>query len=90
MKKVLLVGYNYAYENEVVKKYQDVLFVPAHEIKDITPERLIELVKSMDAILLMNGTDTAYEVAAIMLHRDVYLPDESYPVDIPEDEEEEE
>ena len=89
MKKVLLVGYNYAYENEVIKKYQDVLFIPAHEIKDVTPERLIELVKAMDAVLLMNGTDTAYEVAAIMLGKDVYLPDESYPVDI-EDEEEEE
>jgi hypothetical protein len=87
MKKVLLVGYNYAYENEVVKKYQDVLFIPAHEIKDVTPERLIELVKAMDAVLLMNGTDTTYEVAAILLNKDVYLPDDSYPVDI-EDEEE--
>ena len=89
MKKVLLVGYNYAYENEVVKKYQDVLFIPAHEIKDVTPERLIELVKAMDAVLLMNGTDTTYEVAAILLNKDVYLPDESYPVDIVDEEGEE-
>lgn len=92
MKKVLLVGYDYCYEHDVAEKYKDVLFVVARNIDAETPERRIALVGMFDAILVLDKKDNnlSYEVAAIMLHKEIISKDD-YPVeerDICEDEEE--
>lgn len=82
MKKILLVGYDYCYETDVTRKYNDVLFVVARNIDAETPERRIELVGMFDAILLMDTKDynLSYEVAAIMLNKEIVTRDE-YPVE---------
>ena len=90
MKKVLLVGYNYCYENDVAKKYKDVLFIVAREVDAQTPERMIALVGMFDAILLMDEKDNnlSYKVAAIMLCKEIIGKD-AYPVEEKEIEEDE-
>lgn len=88
MKKVLLVGYDYCYEQDVAKEYKDVLFVVAREINAETPERRIALVGMFDAILLMDTKDynLSYEVAAVMLNKEIITKD-AYPVEEKEIEE---
>lgn len=85
MKKILLVGYNYCYEKDVIDKYKDVLFIAARNIEDdISPQRIIALVEMFDAILLvgMIGGERrlSYEVAASMLNKEI-LTEENYPVE---------
>ena len=82
MKKVLLVGYDYCYENDVAEKYKDVLFVVARNIDAETPERRIAFVGMFDAILLMDKKDNnlSYEVAAVMLNKEIITKD-AYPVE---------
>lgn len=81
MKKVLLVGYNYCYENDVMKKYKDVLFVSARDIDTETPERVIALTEMFDAILLMgNNNRMSFLVAAIMLKKEI-LTEKDYPLE---------
>ena len=89
MKKVLLVGYDYCYEHDVAEKYKDVLFVVARNIDAETPERRIALVGMFNAILVLNKKDNnlSYEVAAIMLNKDIISKDD-YPVEEREIEEE--
>lgn len=81
MKKVLLVGYNYCYENDVMKKYKDVLFVSERNINTETPGRIIALTEMFDAILLMNKDNRmSFLVAAIMLKKEI-LTEKDYPVE---------
>ena len=82
MKKVLLVGYHYTYEQGVAKKYKDVLFFPARHIEDNeTAERIVELTSMFDSILIMGDIPLlAYEVAAVMLQKEI-LHEEDYPIE---------
>ena len=81
MKKVLLVGYNYCYETEVMKKYPDVLFVSARNISAETPERIIALTEMFDAILLIGNVEfISYQVAAVMMKKEIFT-DKDYPVE---------
>lgn len=82
MKKILLVGYDYSYEQDVMKKYDDVLFVAARNIEDDnSPQRIIAVVEMFDAILLVGGQSRlTYEIAAIMLGKEI-LTDKDYPVE---------
>lgn len=81
MKKVLLVGYDYCYETDVMKKYKDVLFVSARDIDTETPERVIALTEMFDAILLMgNNNRMSFLVAAIMLKKEI-LTEKDYPLE---------
>ena len=81
MKKVLLVGYNYCYENDVMKKYKDVLFVSERNINTETPGRIIALTEMFDAILLMNKDNRmSFLVAAIMLKKEI-LTEKDHPVE---------
>ena len=81
MKKILLIGYDFNYEKDVAKKYKDTLFIEAHEIEcENNPDRVIAMVDMVDAVLLMErGCDSKFIIAAKLMNKDIYLP-EDYPV----------
>ena len=81
MKKVLLVGYDYVYTQAVIERYDNILFFQQREIKADTPQRIIELVRSVDEVLFISSGNMEYEVAAVMLNKPVCWPDK-YPVNI--------
>ncbi len=80
MKKVLLVGYDYVYTQAVIEKYNDILFIPQKEVNTDTPQRIIELVRTVDEVIFISSGYMEYEVAAVMLNKPVYWA-EHYPVD---------
>lgn len=81
MRKVLIVGYNYCYEQEVLRKYKDTLFFSARHIEDTeTAERIVALTDMFDAILFIGSTDVLpFQVAAVMLKKEI-LTTADYPI----------
>ena len=80
MKKVLLVGYDYTYTEKLVKRYSGILFIPQKEIyTNDEPEKILELVKMTDEILVLSNNYKVYELAAFVLNKKVFTKDD-YPV----------
>ena len=80
MKKVLLVGYDYTYTEKLVKRYSGILFIPQKEIyTNDEPEKILELVKMTDEILVLSNNYKVYELAAFVLNKEVFTKDD-YPV----------
>lgn len=80
MKKVLLVGYDYTYTEKLVKRYSGILFIPQKEIyTNDEPEKILELVKMVDEVLVINEHYKVYELAAFVLNKEVFTKDD-YPV----------
>ena len=77
MKKVLLVGYDYTYTEKLVKKYSGILFIPQKEIyTNDEPEKILELVKMVDEVLVINEHYKVYELAAFVLNKKVFTKDD--------------
>ena len=75
MKKILIVGYREYWDDKAANANKDVIFINEYFMpnKDQVAT-IIELVKMVDGVVFLQE-NTAYEVAARMLKKDIYEPE---------------
>ena len=75
MKKILIVGYRGDWDEKAANAHKDVIFINGYFMpnKDQV-ETIIGLVEMVDGVVFLQE-NTAYEVAAIMLKKDIYEPE---------------
>ena len=89
-KEVYWSDYDYTYTQKLVKRYSGILFIPQKEIyTNDEPEKILELVKMVDEVLVINEHYKVYELAAFVLNKKVFTK-EDYPVDAAVDQDEDE
>jgi len=79
VKRVLIVGYDFNYVNDLNAKYKDCLFIPAGDIEHDSATRLIELVGIADEVLFVGERYIGFEIAAVMLKKEISTKAD-YPV----------
>ena len=79
MKRVLIVGYDYSYTQDLNETYKNCLFIPANEVEHESAERTVELVRMVDEVLFLTDGFISVEVAAVMMDKKV-VKKADYPI----------
>lgn len=75
MKKILIVGYRGYWDEKAANDHKDVIFINGYFMPNKNQvETIIGLVEMVDGIVFLQE-NTAYEVAATMLKKDIYEPE---------------
>ena len=75
MKKILIVGYRGDWDEKAANAHKDVIFINGYFMPNKNQvETIIGLVEMVDGVVFLQE-NTAYEVAARMLKKDIYEPE---------------